>query len=155
SSAARPRLVSSVHAHCPVDTPTAVRTPLRRPPASVFRIVNAVSCPGVTITTIATPRNAARCAIAASSHQTGAWPRMGPGPGCGYVTTRAGLANGTSGDVTRTLVPAGTFTVMRNVPEAPVRFVPPIDTQRPPLRRWITYDRAPEPGRTCPQSSVL
>jgi hypothetical protein len=53
-----PALVASVHAACPTATPKAVKIPLRRPPSSVFRIVNAVSGPGVTITRRATPRNA-------------------------------------------------------------------------------------------------
>src|SRR5213593_4259536 len=38
----------------------AVRNPLRRPPRSEFRIVSAVSCPGVTITSSETPTKAAR-----------------------------------------------------------------------------------------------
>ena len=37
--------------------------PLRRPPVSVFRIVSAVSCPGVTMTSAQTPRKAASSAI--------------------------------------------------------------------------------------------
>ena len=37
--------------------------PARRPPASVLRTVSAVSWPGVTITTTATPRNASSSAI--------------------------------------------------------------------------------------------
>src|SRR2546425_3294214 len=59
-SAARPALVATVQTNCPLATPQAVRTPDRRPPASVLRIVNAVSWPGVTMTRMETPRNAAR-----------------------------------------------------------------------------------------------
>jgi hypothetical protein len=36
-----------------------VNAAARRPPSSAFRIVNAVSCPGVTITSAEIPRNAA------------------------------------------------------------------------------------------------
>src|SRR6266566_5106729 len=59
-SAARPALVATVQTNCPLATPQAVRTPDRRPPASVLRMVNAVSWPGVTMTRMETPRNAAR-----------------------------------------------------------------------------------------------
>src|SRR5213080_464191 len=59
-SAARPALVATVQTNCPLATPQAVRTPDRRPPRSVLRIVNAVSWPGVTMTRMETPRNAAR-----------------------------------------------------------------------------------------------
>src|SRR5947209_5270350 len=59
-SAARPALVATVQTNCPLATPQAVRTPDRRPPASVLRMVSAVSWPGVTMTRIETPRNAAR-----------------------------------------------------------------------------------------------
>jgi hypothetical protein len=58
STAATPALVASAQTACPPETPTAVKTPLRRPPSSVFLIVRAVSWPGVTITTAETPRNA-------------------------------------------------------------------------------------------------
>jgi hypothetical protein len=37
--------------------------PLRRPPKRVFRIVRAVSWPGVTITMAETPRKAKKCVI--------------------------------------------------------------------------------------------
>ena len=53
-----PALAASVHTACPVETPSAVSTPARRPPASVFLIVSAVSWPGVTITSAETPRKA-------------------------------------------------------------------------------------------------
>ena len=53
-----PALAASVQTAWPVETPSAVRTPVRRPPASVFLIVSAVSWPGVTITSAETPRNA-------------------------------------------------------------------------------------------------
>ena len=56
-------LVASAQIAWPVETPAAVRMPLRRPPSRVFRIVRAVSCPGVTITTAETPRKAKRCVI--------------------------------------------------------------------------------------------
>lgn len=79
---------------------------------------------------------------------------MEPGPGSGYVTTIAGLAKETFGDLTRTLVPAETFTTARNVPDLPVCFVPPTFTQCLPRRRWMTYGLRPEPGRTWPQSTV-
>ena len=58
SSAATPALAATAHTAWPSTTPHAVRTPARRPPPSVLRTVSAVSWPGVTITTIATPRNA-------------------------------------------------------------------------------------------------
>jgi hypothetical protein len=45
-----PALVATVQHACPVTTPNAVITPARRPPASVLRIVTAVSGPGVVIT---------------------------------------------------------------------------------------------------------
>src|SRR2546425_2613507 len=59
-SAARPALVATVQTNCPLATPAAVRTPDRRPPTSVLRMVNAVSWPGVMMTRMETPRNAAR-----------------------------------------------------------------------------------------------
>jgi hypothetical protein len=43
----------------PAETPSAVRIPARRPPSSELRIVSAVSCPGVTMTTIEMAANAA------------------------------------------------------------------------------------------------
>ena len=60
SSAAIPAAVASVQAACPPETPTAVKIPARLPPSSVFRIVSAVSGPGVMITIAETPRNAAK-----------------------------------------------------------------------------------------------
>ena len=57
-SAVMPALAASVHTAWPVETPSAVSTPARRPPSSVLRIVSAVSWPGVTITSAETPRNA-------------------------------------------------------------------------------------------------
>ena len=56
--AAIPAAVASVQVACPVDTPSAVKIPARRPPMSVLRIVSAVSGPGVAITIAETPRNA-------------------------------------------------------------------------------------------------
>ena len=50
--------VASVQTAWPVATPSAVKTPASRPPASVFRIVNAVSGPGTAITSRETPRKA-------------------------------------------------------------------------------------------------
>jgi hypothetical protein len=57
-SAAIPALAASVQQAWPDETPTAVKIPARRPPSSVFRIVNAVSWPGVTMTSAETPRKA-------------------------------------------------------------------------------------------------
>src|SRR5262245_34154527 len=59
-SAARPMLVASAHTAWPADTPNAVAMPAARPPDIVERIVRAVSCPGVTITTSDTPTKATR-----------------------------------------------------------------------------------------------
>ena len=50
SSAAIPAAVANVQTACPLETPIAVKTPARRVPRSEFRIVSAVSGPGVTIT---------------------------------------------------------------------------------------------------------
>ena len=61
-TAASPALETTAQTTCPLTTPTAVQTPRRRPPSSVFRIVRAVSCPGVRITVSETPRKAAKCA---------------------------------------------------------------------------------------------
>ena len=58
--ATTPALAAIVQSAWPSATPAAVATPSRRPPASVFRIVSAVSCPGVQITTAETATNAAR-----------------------------------------------------------------------------------------------
>src|SRR6185312_1932030 len=58
SSAVRPNAAASVQPACPIATPAAVATPACRPPWSVFRIVSAVSWPGVMITTAEVPRNA-------------------------------------------------------------------------------------------------
>ena len=58
SSAASPTAAANAQIAWPAETPKAVRIPARRPPASVFRIVSAVSCPGVTISSTATPRKA-------------------------------------------------------------------------------------------------
>src|ERR671936_1492160 len=71
-SADNPALVASAHVTWPLLTPQAVKTPARLPPASVLRIVSAVSCPGVTITNTETPRNAATsCIDAVIPHVTG------------------------------------------------------------------------------------
>src|SRR5947209_7420580 len=59
--AATPAAVAKVHAACPSATPAAVKTPARRPEASTLRIVSAVSWPGVTITSVETARNSAKC----------------------------------------------------------------------------------------------
>src|SRR5690242_19171141 len=67
SSAAMPALAASAQIAWPTATPPAVRMPLPRPPKSVFRIVSAVSWPGVTMTTAETPRNARTCVITAPS----------------------------------------------------------------------------------------
>ena len=70
SSAAIPAAVASVQIACPLETPTAVNTPARRPPRSEFRIVSAVSGPGVTITIAETPRKAASWPATAPVSQT-------------------------------------------------------------------------------------
>src|SRR5689334_18793967 len=62
-----PALAASAQIAWPTATPPAVRMPLPRPPKSVFRIVRAVSWPGVTMTTAETPRNARTCVITAPS----------------------------------------------------------------------------------------
>ena len=59
-SVARPALVVTVQTAWPDVTPMAVANPLRRPPINVFRIVSAVSCPGVTITSKEMPTNDSR-----------------------------------------------------------------------------------------------
>ena len=58
SRAAIPAAVARVQIAWPLETPSAVKIPARRPPMSVFRIVSAVSGPGVAITIAETPRNA-------------------------------------------------------------------------------------------------
>jgi hypothetical protein len=58
-SAASPTLEASAQTACPTETPTAVRMPPRRPPSSEFRIVRAVSCPGLTMTRSEIPTKAA------------------------------------------------------------------------------------------------
>ena len=58
SSAVMPTLAATVQQACPVRTPKAVITPALRPPSRVLRMVTAVSGPGVTMTSTATPRNA-------------------------------------------------------------------------------------------------
>src|SRR5919204_2580418 len=63
-SADNPALVVSAHVTWPLLTPHAVKTPARLPPMSVLRIVSAVSCPGVTMTSTETPRKAASSCIA-------------------------------------------------------------------------------------------
>src|SRR5215510_5346231 len=55
---ASPALVATVQVACPAATPNAVASPARRAPASVFRMVSAVSWPGVQMTSSETPRNA-------------------------------------------------------------------------------------------------
>jgi hypothetical protein len=62
-SAATPAADASAQSAWPADTPSAVKSAARRPPSSAFRIVSAVSWPGVTITSAEIPRNAAACAI--------------------------------------------------------------------------------------------
>ncbi len=42
----------------PATMPSAVKTPPRRPPSNVLRMVRAVSGPGVTMTSADTPRKA-------------------------------------------------------------------------------------------------
>lgn len=69
SSAATPALVASAQTAWPVATPSAVKTPLRRPPTSVLLIVSAVSGPGVTITSKDTARKAASIRGAAASRE--------------------------------------------------------------------------------------
>ena len=78
----------------PAETPSAVNTPARRPPSSVFRIVSAVSWPGVTITSAGDgdecgepgehrPQSRSRSASTASrsrsvssfARRSSAWPR--------------------------------------------------------------------------------
>jgi hypothetical protein len=56
--ATMPTLVASAQIACPAATPSAVRTPPRRPPSSVLRMVSAVSGPGVAMTRIEMPGNA-------------------------------------------------------------------------------------------------
>src|ERR1700682_1141387 len=63
SNAARPALVARAQVTWPVETPMAVNTPLLRPPSSVLRMVNAVSGPGVTMTSAETAVKAARSTI--------------------------------------------------------------------------------------------
>src|SRR5438105_2114827 len=58
STTASPADVATVQAAWPVDTPTAVATPVARLPRSVLRMVSAVSWPGVQMTSSDTPRNA-------------------------------------------------------------------------------------------------
>ena len=66
-------LVASAHTAWPEETPSAVNTPARRPPSSEFRIVSAVSWPGVTITSAETARKAATSwIIARAVSRTGA-----------------------------------------------------------------------------------
>src|SRR5215217_4336426 len=62
-SAARPALVAIVQTACAAAIPSAVKAPAFRPPRRALRIVNAVSCPGVTITRAENPRSAAKSAI--------------------------------------------------------------------------------------------
>src|SRR4029453_14575286 len=54
---------ASVQTPCPSATPSAVASPLRRPPESALRIVRAVSWPGVQMTTAATRRKPASSAM--------------------------------------------------------------------------------------------
>src|SRR3954447_5737503 len=58
STAARPAPEAAPQTTFPVKTPAAVRTPDRRPPTRVLRIVSAVSWPGVTMTITAVTKNA-------------------------------------------------------------------------------------------------
>ena len=51
-------LAATVHVESPSATPPADATPHLRPPESVFRIVSAVSWPGVQMTTAETATNA-------------------------------------------------------------------------------------------------
>jgi len=61
----------------PDTIPAAVATPATRPPSSVFRIVSAVSWPGVTMTRIEIPMKAASSPSYASCapHSDGAMSR--------------------------------------------------------------------------------
>src|SRR5437879_6599233 len=53
-----PPLAASVHIACPQNTPAAVNSPPRLPPAKVPLTTTAVSGPGVMMTTADTPANA-------------------------------------------------------------------------------------------------
>src|SRR4029453_2726805 len=61
------KLAGSAQTAWPVEIPSAVRMPARRPPSSVLRTVTAVSGPGVMMTTADTPRNARKDVIIARS----------------------------------------------------------------------------------------
>src|SRR5689334_19664679 len=61
-SATMPRLVANAQIASPIVTPSAVNTPVLRPPIRVLRIVSAVSGPGVMRMKIETPRNASSVA---------------------------------------------------------------------------------------------
>src|SRR5215207_2897115 len=63
SSAAMPTLAAMVHTAWPSTTPSAVAAPHARPPRSALRTVSAVSGPGVTMTSAATPTNAHNASI--------------------------------------------------------------------------------------------
>src|SRR2546430_16525610 len=78
---ASPALVATVHTAWPAETPKAVATPVRRSPSRVFRIVSAVSCPGVQMTRRETPRNAryGPCPTAASISATRPYGPPPPG----------------------------------------------------------------------------
>src|ERR671925_622464 len=56
--AVTPVLVARAQMAWPLETPTAVKTPARRPSDSVLRTVSTVSCPGVAMTNPETPRKA-------------------------------------------------------------------------------------------------
>jgi hypothetical protein len=57
-------LAATVQHAWPAATPPAVAMPAGRPPSIVFRIVSAVSWPGVTMTSTAIPRKAATSPMA-------------------------------------------------------------------------------------------
>jgi drug/metabolite transporter (DMT)-like permease len=59
-SATTPALAATVQTAWPAATPPAVAIPFRRPPATVLRMVSAVSWPGVQMTTAETATNASR-----------------------------------------------------------------------------------------------
>src|SRR5207249_1374941 len=75
-SAASPALAATVQHAWPHATPTAVRSPPRRPARNEFRIVSAVSCPGVTITSSETPTKAASPVSTRRSVRTGRNSRL-------------------------------------------------------------------------------
>ena len=81
SSVTTPALAARVHVASPSATPPAVAIPPRRPPETVFRIVRAVSCPGVQMTTTDTATKAARLP---------SWSRLSAGISCTCSTRTSG-----------------------------------------------------------------